>query len=362
MLRFCESWDHTNSPGQKWDGSAGSGYPGVSASIPGGRFGTRAAHFMNIGLGTLSSNRGLFKNFVGSTETTWTVGFAYQPYGYSNGQPVLICGFYESSGTILHVGLWMDSSGHLLVRRGTGTTLATSTYIAPTGAFLYFEFKATVHDTAGAYEVRVNGTNVLSGTGADTRNAGAGVVDRIQFSGGIGMGDGAEITYALDDVYMCDSVDSGISGIPNNTFLGDVRVQALLPSGNGATSNLVGSDGNSTDNYLLVDEDPPNDDTDYVESATVGQKDTYAYGDLSASSGTVYGVQLCPYARRTDAGARSIATVARLSSTEVDGANKALGSSYTYRDLMDVREAKPGGGAWAIADVNSAEFGVKVTV
>jgi hypothetical protein len=359
MLRFCESFDHHTDVSSKWDGTK-NGFWGVSQSIPAGRFGTVGGQAVNLGLGTLDSRRGAYKNFVGSTETTWTVGFAARIYGYSNGQPVLLLGFYEIASGV-HVGVWVDSNGHLLVRRGT-TTLATTSYIAPTTAFVFFEFKATVHDTAGAYELRADGVTLLSGSSVDTRNGGSGVVDQINFSGGVDSGDGAVIAYAIDDIYMLDSVDSGVSLHPNNSFLGDVRVQALLPSGNGATSNLVGSDGNSVNNYPLVDEVPPNDDTDYVESANVGDKDTYAYGDLAASSGTVFGVQILPYAKRTDAGARSIASVARLSTTEVDGPNVPLGSAYTYHGLFDVRETKPGGGAWTIADVNSAEFGVKVTV
>lgn len=359
MLRFCEGFDHHTDVSAKWDGTF-NGYWGVSQSIPAGRFGTVGGHAVNLGLGTLDSNRGAFKNFAGSTETTWIVGAAVRFYGYSNGNPVMLLGFYEV-GNGFHVGVWIDSTGHLLVRRGT-TTLDTSTYIPPTSDFVYVEFKATVHDSTGAYELRIDGTDILSDTGVDTRNGGTGIVDRINFSGGVNSGDGAVFAYAIDDIYMCDSVDSGIGGIPNDDFLGDVRVESRLPSGNGATSNLLGSDGNSTDNYQLVDEVPPNGDTDYVESGTVGEKDTYAYGDLSASTGTVFGIQLLPYARRTDAGARSICTIARLSATEVDGPNQPLGSAYTYRDLWDVREAKPGGGAWTITDVNAAEFGVKVTV
>jgi hypothetical protein len=157
----------------------------------------------------------------------------------------------------------------------------------------------------------------------------------------------------FDDLYVCD----GTGSAPANDFLGDCRVEAIFPSGNGNSSVLVGSDGNSTDNYLLVDEAAPNT-TDYVESSTVTDKDTYAYGNLAATTGTVFGVQPVPFAAKTDAGTRSIVSVARVSATEVDSAAKTLSTTYTY--YPDVREAKPGGGAWAIGDVNGAEFGVKI--
>jgi hypothetical protein len=145
----------------------------------------------------------------------------------------------------------------------------------------------------------------------------------------------------------------------NTDFLGDVRVQALLPTGNGNSSQLVGSDGNSTDNYLLVDEVPPNEDTDYVESATVNDKDTYVFGNLTPTTGTVFGVQIVAEARKTDAGVRSFKSVARLSATEADGPDTTLSTTYAF--YMDKRDTKPGGGSWTITNVNDAEFGVKVT-
>ena len=169
--------------------------------------------------------------------------------------------------------------------------------------------------------------------------------------GGQGGSAGGDIV--MDDIYVCDD-----TGGTNNDFLGDIRVEALLPNGNGNSSQFDGSDGNTTDNYLLVDDATPNDDTDYVESPDSGDKDTYAYGNLASSTGSVYGVQICPYARKTESGIRNLKTVARLSGTETDGPERPVGDSYAY--MPDIRETKPGGGAWSISDVNSAEFGQKV--
>jgi hypothetical protein len=81
------------------------------------------------------------------------------------------------------------------------------------------------------------------------------------------------------------------------------------------------------------------------------------YG-ATPTSGTIHGIQILPYAKKTDVGARSLVSVARHSGSETDGPVKSLSSAYTY--LPDIRETKPGGGAWAIADVNGAEFGVKI--
>ena len=140
---------------------------------------------------------------------------------------------------------------------------------------------------------------------------------------------------------------------------GDVAVHLLLPSGNGNSSGMLGSDGNSTDNYLLVDEPGPNGDADYVSSDTPGVKDTYVMGDLIPTVGTVLGVKAVLTARKDAAGAGAIQSVYRLSGTEVDGASVALTTSHaSYVD--PIQTTKPGGGAWSIADVNAVEIGVKV--
>jgi hypothetical protein len=208
----------------------------------------------------------------------------------------------------------------------------------------------TIDDSTGVVVVKVNEVTDIKLSSQDTRNGGNASVNRIRPQT-VGWQSGTAL-------YFDDLVVITTSGGTATDFIGDVRVESIFPNGNGNSSQLVGSDGNSTDNYLLVDETAPNDDTDYVESSTVGDKDTYAYSNVTPTTGTVHGVQLLPYAKKTDAGTRSIVSVARHSGTEEDSSAKTLNSTYAY--LPDVRETKPGGGAWSISDVNAAEFGVKV--
>ena len=243
--------------------------------------------------------------------------------------------------------------GNLKVERGDNVTLAQTTNVPiVVGRWYYIEFKATIHDTTGSYEVRIDGVphSQLTASGVDTKNSANASADRIYFGSRNTFFTGTG--FYLDDVYIFD----GTGSAPKNNFIGDVNVVGLLPNGNGNSSQFLGSDADSTNNYQLVDENPPNDDTDYVEASTVGYKDTYTYQDLTGSSGTVYGVSAAPYARKTDSGARKIRTLARLSSTEIDnGTDLVLGTSYVYYN--SIFETKPGGGAWAITDVNNAEFG-----
>jgi hypothetical protein len=253
-------------------------------------------------------------------------------------------------GSTLHTDVRFTTNNKIIVTRN-GTQLG-SDFLTTANTWHYVELKVKIDDSTGTYEARLDGVSVISGTGADTRNGGNATADRVRF--GPSVTGNATIDERMDDVYICDD-----QGSTNNSFLGDVRIECLFPNNNGNSSQLVGSDSNSTDNYLLVDESTPNSDTDYVESSTVGDKDTYAMGNLTSTTGTVYGIQILPYAKKTDAGTRSIKSVTRLSATEEDSADKPLSTGYTY--LPDIRETKPGGGAWTITDVNNAEIGVKVS-
>jgi hypothetical protein len=339
-LRFADGFDayQTAAIAKYWKTLYNSA--AVSISAGSGRNGTASLR--------LSSgwNRGVDKTI--DSQATWILGIGITMSALPSATATIF-GLYDN--TTLHCDLRLTAGGFLQITRN-GTVLGTGTSALSAGVYYYIEFKVTISDTVGVAGCRINGVSELALTSQDTRNGANATADTFRILGVTGIDAGTTIN--TDDFYACD----GTGGGSDNDYLGDVRVEAIFPSGNGNSSQFLGSDSNSTDNYLLVDEATPNDDTDYVESSTVGDKDTYAYGNLTATSGTVYGVIPMPYARKTDAGVRSIVSVARLSSTEVDSSAATLSTSYAY--LPDIRTTKPGGGSWTVSDVNSAEFGVKV--
>ena len=87
------------------------------------------------------------------------------------------------------------------------------------------------------------------------------------------------------------------TGTDNNTFLGSQIVEAVFPNSN-AQSNWSPSTG--TNNAACVDENPSNDDTDYVYSTTVGNKDLYGVTSCTRINANIKGVQLNADARVTD--------------------------------------------------------------
>jgi hypothetical protein len=142
--------------------------------------------------------------------------------------------------------------------------------------------------------------------------------------------------------------------------VGEHIVETLFPNGNGNSSQLVGSDGNSTDNYLLVDDAHP-DASDYVGSSSVGNKDTYAFQNLATPSGSILGVQVQVSALKSDAGTRAVQPVVRHSGSDYNGSDIYLSTTLSYFDRQ--YDTNPGTSApWTVSDVNGAEFGARVSV
>jgi hypothetical protein len=350
-LRWADSFDHLASADmvKKYPiGVVATGADGITISSAAGRFGNGGQFaYANV---TPSSTTHVTCAPSGLSSATVFAGFAFRRQTISTFDRQIFA--FKETG-VRHIGLSINSSSQLYITRDTTAISAATGVTILENVWYYVDLEAFINDTTGTAALYINGALRATFGPGDTRNAGtAGLINQIQIGPNPSVAIAGTFEFDIDDLYVCDN-----AGSVNNGRLGDVRVEALFPSGNGNSSQLVGSDANSTDNYLLVDEAAPST-ADYVESSTPGDKDTYAYGDLTPAAGTVHGVQIIPYAAKTDAGARTIVSVARLSGTEEDSAAKTLSTTPLY--LPDIRETKPGGGAWSISDVNSAEFGVKV--
>ena len=139
-----------------------------------------------------------------------------------------------------------------------------------------------------------------------------------------------------------------------------ISVEALAPDGNGNTNDFVGSDLDSTDNYLHVNEAVVDGDTSYVESKTVGDIDLYTYENLSGTPTSIVGLAVRPIAKKLIGGNRLGKVITRIDGTNYDGDTIYVG--IDYRAKVSVFELNPDdAAAWEAADVNGAEFGLEVT-
>jgi hypothetical protein len=296
---------------------------------------------------------------IGQNLAAGIIGISYKSATTVNKNQNLIV-LFDTTSTV-QCGLKINTDGTLSVFRSTHSNiLGTSTFAVGDNVWHYIEFKWAISDSisSGDVEVKVDGTVVLTvAASSDTKSSSNAYATHYAF-----VGNSPSVTsgrsgsnFFIDDHYLID-----LTGSVNNTYLGNVRIQTLYPNGNGNSSQMVGSDGNSTNNFQLVDE-ASYAAADYVESATLNDKDTYTFTDTLSTTNTILGISINVAALRTNTDPRSIAPVVRHSGTDYDGTNIALSSSAVA--YQQVYETNPGtSSGWTKSDVDGMEAGVKVTV
>jgi hypothetical protein len=336
---FSDSWDHYSVIANKWD------LAGTDCSID--LTGTKSRTGIGCML-VLSSSAGPTKTITATT--TPLVGTAW----YSNIAGEVMRFMYLASGAQnVRIQVLGDGSIQALVGNDGGvavTVLGTSAIsVVHFNQYNYIEVKCNIAAAPnGSVVIKVNGVQVLSVTGVKTYAApidsGQPFVTGIQLMGPGGLPDCRH-----DDTYI---VDWGIS--PLTDFLGAIAVYAQAPTADGTPLNWTPSTG--TDHYAMVDEIPPNGDTDYVSSAVVGDVDQYSYGSTGVPVGsTLLAVQHVLDAKIDAAGSRSIGSVV----SGVASAGQAL--TTTYHMVTVPYGLNPATGvAWALADF-PVQAGPKVT-
>lgn len=326
-LRLIEGFDDGLMSQKSWVPT----YVTTMPSIVTGRFGGGAAQMNYVG-GTTGS--------LGYTITgTVVVGVAIRPDVFT-------------PGVFLMIGdAWLCkmAGGYLaLLRGGTKAQVAISSSPIWSGAvWRYIELKYVL--STGACEVRVDGVTIMTGAVATSAS-----VMTLQFpdpyhayqssSNGI---------FSCDDLYVLDT-----TGTTNNDFLGDVRVNTLLPSADGTHHDMTPSSG--TTHYSLVDDATP-DTTSYVTTSSAGAKETYRFQPLSSTVGGVYGIRATNYAHKDGAGTAGLRNIITSGGTDYESAlNASMSASWAV--ASDLWEQNPAtGGAWTQTSVNDSEFGVEST-
>jgi len=330
---FMEGFDHLSGAQVSLKG-----WNSTQGTMTAGRFGGQA-----------SSSNGTMTGFgkaLPGSYTTAVCGFAFKNNLGVTTNPVFAFRNGAASGGTIVVAMRNVTSGSntvlgLFNAAGTQLALGTTPYLGM-ATWVYAEIKVVVSATVGTVELRLDGASTAecSATGVNT---GALDINSVSWQWVNGVS-----TY-LDDIYVVDTSGSA----PTNTWLGDVRVETLYPSANGANTAWTGV-------YTDVDDPATFDsDTTYISSATPNDLETYGMTNLSMATGTVFAVQTSLIARKDDAGFRTIAPVIRTGGTNYAGTTTAaLGSSYLdYTQLYDRQD--PVAADWSVTTVNGMEVGVK---
>lgn len=275
--------------------------------------------------------------------------FAYKPDVDVDAGEFQFCEFREIGPNKVHIALRRELDDTIRIyKRTTLLESATISNVLVNGSWHIIEGKLNIHDTTGTWLIKVNGVTVLSGSAADTRDAGTGVVDSIRL-----MCNSSSNSTSFADVVLWNDTAGGPTG-----FQGEQQVTHHTPTGagNSAQFTVVGA----STNWEALDNRPtPNVlGSDYIESNTVGHKDTVAMDDTTLTDDPLF-VRARYAALKNGAGARSVQSVLRSSGgTEATGAANSLGTGLAY--FADVFDVEPGGAAWTTAKIDGAEAGLTV--
>lgn len=282
-------------------------------------------------------------------QTTWGLGFAYK----INNVALIthdICAFRD--GGIPQVDLVVLPDGRLQVTRN-GTVLGTSTVAISSSTYYFLEFRAIIDNTGGAVKVRVNNAVVLNVTGIDTQATGNAFANEIMLgSARVLNTSGGDLITDIDDLHIYDGQAGAVTDC-----IGDCRVDALHPTADVAVQ-FTHSTGAT--NYGTVDESPPNGDTDYNESSTVGHLDRFTMEPVPALlTPTIYSVKINTYARNPQPGIRSLTGHVHSNSSTANGASHSLGGTYLmYGDLFETDPDTTA--AWTQSGIDAASFGYTI--
>lgn len=329
-LRFVDGFDHYSLPSQ-----LSMKYQTLSISdatfMAGRRAGSQALLFRSAEWIAVTLDN----------QTTWVVGMAV--YFVGNGTEAIVR-FYDTAGDV-QASVVVQTNGTIRLYRGTtNTSLAISDLSFNLNTWYYLEVKINIADSGGLFEARVNEQVWVTFTG-DTKQTSIVGASRVILYG-------RAADNAIDDLYICDG-----TGSSNNDYLGDCRVDTIYPNGTGAHSDFA-PQGSGT-NWENVDETLMDEDSSYNHSNTIGNKDSFAFTNLPAITGTIFGVQACLGTRKDDAGVRVVRPLTRIDGTDYEGGDQYLPSSFIF--TRHIWEQNPDtSSAWVQADIDDAEFGYKI--
>lgn len=340
MPIFVDGFDHytTVAQGQrKWDVFQ------LNAIVTtGGRNNSGYVRFVSGGSKTQ-------KHFAATNHVIVQYGFRVS---YVSGWSSILCTLNSPLGG-KHSDLILLDDGSIQYKRNTTQLAITAGGTVTGGVWHYLEIEQILSTgglLTGSLQVKLNGVILTALNLSGINNNAADVEYPTQMAM---VGPGAGETHYDDFVLI-----TGTEAAPFDTLFGDWAVRTLYTNGAGSSTQFTPFP--VVANYLNVDETTPDDDTTYVESATVGQRDLYAMTNLPVSVVSVLGVCATPTIRKSDAGTRQFANVVQRVATPTVGATLTCTSAYAVGLQTMFRFDPITGVAWTPAQVDAVEAGYDV--
>lgn len=285
--------------------------------------------------------------------TSLIVGAALRVASFDNtGEEPVLLGVRDTTAQVAHlVRIGEDGRLKLYRRTGSGTSgwdqwISTSVATAAVRGWHYVELQVVQGTSNGTLNVRLNGVLAITLLAQNTTQGGGPLLTA--FVGAV-PGQPCPVTVDVDDLYLADT-----SGTINNTFLGDVRVDALQAQANGAQNQWTVEGAASA--WEAVSD---GDEATAIRAATAGLRQTFDVEALPVmTTPAIHGVQVTLLARKTDAG------TGRVRGIVASGAQTAVSADIHLQEQLAwhtaLFERNPNGNVpWTEGAFNAAEFGLE---
>ena len=285
----------------------------------------------------------------GSSLSTVYCGFAFRPRK-NIVNPAFLFGMWNSGSSVYHTICWLVDNSTLAVRLYDGSTQPISTATVAynacrQGCWTYIEYKVVIHDTTGSVSIRINGIEIFNVGSLDTKYGNSTDASHLKLFGVNGDSDTQDGCNCFDDVY-----------IDSSEFLGPIHIEQILPDGDTADEDWACSAG--SDSFALINENPKDDDTTYISSATTTDKTLCDMGALAYLAANIKGLQV-NVACKVDTGTVNLIPKIKSGASEGTGATRGV-SSTSYITEAAVFETDPADGAWTPTTINTMLTGVEV--
>ena len=348
-LLFIDGFDHYDPQalddfGQPWLARGKAAYLSPQATrVPGRRPSSFALRRPE------GSGGGYVKN-LDATKTSLIIGCSIRVVPYENtGVEPLLLGVRDANAQVAHL-VRISEDGRLRLYRwqyGNEDLISTSVATAPARGWHYVELQVTQGTGNGVLSVRLNGVLAIQMNAQDTIRGGGQLLTA--FLGAI-PGQSCPLTLDVDDFYIADT-----TGTINNTFLGDVRVDALKAQADGSLNQWTVTPSGTAAWEAVSDEDEATN----ISAPNIGLRQSFDVEPLPVmATPAIFGVQLTLLARKTDAG------LGKVKGLVVSGAQTAVSPEVILQEQQAWQcalfERNPNGNVqWTEAAFNAAEFGVE---
>jgi hypothetical protein len=270
------------------------------------------------------------------------VGFFFNPMTISTSTEVQILDLRESDGTQL-VGIHQKgtTANSPLILDVAGTDQDTEIGANTPSTWFHLLIDVYIDSSSGWATVYKDGIEILSFSG----NTGNADIEQVLFGFPSSVNGGNQY---WDDMYIDNT--SGEGAAQSGPIL---YFYSVTPNADGNYSQWLGSDGDSTNNYQLVDEIPPSD-SDYVVTTGTNNLDSYNMSTFTLDTGEVIEAIIPTVRVKRTSTTEQIVLGSRLSSTDLLGVVQDPGTSFDY--LFQRLTGTPAGANWQQSDLDSVEL------